>query len=46
MKVVNNQVVLPFREGACVNIYGVGISKLGEVLDLGVKAGVVEQSGS
>jgi recombination protein RecA len=36
----------PFREVEFDIMYGEGISKLGEVLDLGVKAGVVEKSGS
>ena len=36
----------PCREVEFDTMYGVGISKLGEIIDLGVKAGVVEKSGS
>jgi recombination protein RecA len=44
--VVKNKVAPPFKQGEFDIMYGEGISKTGELLDLGVKVGVVDKSGS
>ncbi len=45
-KIVKNKVVPPFREAEFDIMYGEGISKVGEMIDLGVKLDLVQKSGS
>ena len=46
VKVVKNKVAPPFKQVEVDIMYGEGISRLGEIIDIGVKAGVVEKSGA
>jgi len=46
VKVVKNKVSPPFKAVEFDIMYGEGVSKMGELVDLGVKAGIVEKSGS
>ncbi|WP_254474244.1 recombinase RecA [Bartonella sp. B1098] len=46
VKVVKNKLAPPFKQVEFDIIYGEGISKIGELIDLGVKVGIVEKSGS
>ncbi|AKR56179.1 protein RecA [Youhaiella tibetensis] len=46
VKVVKNKLAPPFRQVEFDIMYGEGISKVGELIDLGVKSGIVEKSGA
>src|SRR5256885_13359248 len=46
VKVVKNKLAPPFKQVEFDIMYGEGVSKMGEILDLGVKAGIVEESGA
>ena len=46
IKVVKNKVAPPFKTVDFDIMYGEGISKVGELIDLGVKAGIVEKAGA
>jgi recombination protein RecA len=46
VKVVKNKLAPPFKQVEFDIMYGEGVSKMGEIVDLGVKAGVVEKSGA
>ena len=45
-KIVKNKLAPPFKEAEFDIMYGEGISRLGEIIDLGVKLGIIEKGGA
>jgi len=46
VKVVKNKVAPPFRQTEFQILYGIGINRMGEIIDLGVKCGFVDKAGA
>ena len=46
VKVVKNKLAPPFKQVEFDIMYGEGVSKVGELVDLGVRAGIIEKSGA
>ena len=46
VKVVKNKVAPPFRQAEFQILYGIGINRMGEIVDLGVKCGFVDKAGA